>query len=149
MGCLHGACRNTHRNSFPHVYMDFQTFATFSFFFLCFVSLRAIDMLFAYDFAFFSHSFTHSLAHSPARCHLVLQTYSALIAIMSCELYSISISLIFSIIFFGLGFLVCDFNQNALMRVAEPNVKLLVPFMKFAYLTNWIAFKNLRNHCLP
>lgn len=96
----------------------FSDLRNFFFFFLCFVSLRAIDMLFAYDFAFFSHSFTHSLARSPARCHLVLQTYSALIAIMSCELYSISISLIFSI-FFGLGFLVCDFNQNALMRVAK------------------------------
>lgn len=78
----------------------FSDLRNFFFFFLCFVSLHAIDMLFAYDFAFFSHSFTHSLAHSPARCHLVLQTYSALIAIMSCELYSISISLIFSFIFF-------------------------------------------------
>lgn len=71
------------------------------FFFFCalFLSMRSICCLHMILHFSLTHLLIHSLIHSLIR-HLVLQTYSALIAIMSCELYSISISLIFSFIFF-------------------------------------------------
>lgn len=133
-------CRYTRRNSFPHtciwIFRPSQLFLLFLIFCLSLLHDRCAVYICIYMIL---HEFFLSLS--------LPNEFSVCLSIMSCELLSISISLIFSfywswIVFFGIR----DYNQNALIRAHLRGKReiSLVPFMKFAYSTNWTAFKNLR-----
>lgn len=135
VGCLHAACRYIHKKFFSTRVYGFSDLRNFFFFF----SLSSVRVFVSLATFAYAYDFAHLLLF---RLHARCQTISALIAIMSFELYSISISLIFSykLFFFSLRF------QSEMHSRSYAHAKLLVPFMKFAYSTNWVALKkNLRN----